>query len=118
MSLIWIIAGFITLVISGSVGGFISRMLLDGIGYAKLDNRINALQNKINSGLGVTAKAEQKQLKDERMAQASADFMALKEEGKTNAEIMALLAPKYIDIAPDILKMFGVKGGIQGLLSM
>jgi len=118
MSLIMVAGAGLALIISGIVGGFMARMFVDGWGYARLENEINALRNKINSGLGVEAKAEKKIIKEERLAMAAADFAALKESGLSMPEIIKELAPKYIDIAPDILKMLGIKGGISGLLSM
>lgn len=118
LSFIWLIGGGIALIISGIVGGFLARIFLDSFGYSKLEAEMISLRNKINGNLGVEVKAEKQKLKDERLAMAIAEYVALKESGADNAQILKELAPKYIDIAPEVLKMMGVKGGFKGLLSM
>ena len=116
MSFILVLGGGIVLVCAGLAGGFIARVFVDGFGYSKLEGEITSLRNKINGERGVEVRAEKQQIKDERLAQAMAEYLELKEQGLEMGVIIKLLAPKYIDIAPDVLKMLGVKGGIKGLL--
>jgi hypothetical protein len=97
-------------ILGAFVGGFVANMLIQGYGYANLNNKLVRLENKMNSGLGVEVKQEKAQRMQSAMAEAMLIMKdeAIAKEDKTKA--LLGLAGKYPDVAFDLVKKVGVKG--------
>lgn len=98
-TLVW----FSLLVFVGSViGGFVAHMLVEGYGYANMEKRLYAVERAERGTLSADVrkgKAERKQL-------ALAEAIALHQSGVKPADIFKQLAPKYSDVALELVKDF------------
>jgi hypothetical protein len=110
-----LLIGYLLLVFAGSVlGGFLANLIYGYFGYHNLDSRLLSLENTIRGNKGVAVKAG----KEQRMAAAIAEGAAMLQQGHKPADILKALAPRYPDVAMDMVKKLA-KGEIpelEGLL--
>lgn len=67
-----------------------------------LENACYVLEQKFASSKGVSARNE----KQARQTQAMTEAMAMIQSGKAPADVLKELAPKYPDVAQDLLKQY------------
>lgn len=117
MDLLWLVAGLLIAFGGGLAGGFIARMFVDGHGFARLEDEITSLRNTIRANKSVSAAEFRSAEKAARIGEAVQEYLALKEQGLEDKQILAKLAPKYLDLLPDVLKSLGISGnkGFGGL---
>lgn len=110
MDLIVMLGGAIVVFIGAVVGGFVAVLLVQGYGYANLNNKLVRIENKLASGLGVQAREEQSQEMQEVMLQAAQIMKdeSITKEDKPKALInLGLQHPK---VAMQLLGKVGLKG--------
>lgn len=110
MDLLLILSGGIVVFIGAAVGGFVSVLLVQGYGYAQLNNKIVRVENKLASGLGVQAREEQTEEMQEVMMQAA---QIIKDEGipkEDKTKHLINLALQHPKVSMSLIKKFGLKG--------
>ena len=110
-----VFVGYLLLVFGGSlVGGFLANLFYGFFGYSGLHNRLLSLENSIRGNKGVAVKVGREQ----RMSAAIAEGAAMLKEGTAPLEVVKSLAPRYPDVAMELVKKIskGELGGLESLL--
>lgn len=110
MEILVFLSGLIVALIGSAVGGFIAVMVVQGYGYANLAGKMQRIENKMASGLGIEVKAE----KASRLQEAMVKVMAvMKDENvpkEEKSKALMSVAAEYPDVALDLVKKVGIKG--------
>lgn len=107
LTLLW---GSILVLLGSFLGGFVASMVVQGYGYAQLDQKIENVRNKLYSGGGVVARQEKAERLQGAMAEA---VLIMKDEGipkEEKTKHLLALAGKYPDVAFDLVKKVGLNG--------
>ncbi len=110
MDYLLLLSGALVVFIGAAVGGFVSVLLVQGYGYAQLNNKIVRVENKLASGLGVQAREQQGEEMQEVMLQAAQIIKndEIPKEDKTKH--LLNLALQHPAVAMSLVKKFGLKG--------
>lgn len=100
--------------LSGFVGGSFIGYLVNW----RTLRELTSVRAAVYSKQGVAAAAQMSDDQQARMAQAVQEYLAMKEQGMDNKQIIMALAPKYMDLAPALMKQFGIKFNLKTLLGM
>ena len=110
MDILIVFIGFIVLFVGAVVGSFAASLLIQGIGFNQLNNKIQRVENKIASTLGNQAKVEQSEELQQVMLEAAQilkDDSIPKEEKTKHLINIALQHPA---VSMQLIKKFGLKG--------
>lgn len=110
MDYLLLLIGLIAVFIGAAVGGFVSVLLVQGYGYAQLNNKIVRVENKIASAQGVQAREEQNQELQEVMLQAA---QIMKDESiskEDKPKMLINLGLQHPAVAMQLIKKVGLKG--------
>lgn len=98
--------------LSGFAGGAFMGWLVNW----RLERKFENIKNSFAGAQGVTAKREISAEKQARIAQAIAEFADLKNQGMEMKDILLQLAPKYMDLAPELMQQFGIKLNLKDMI--
>lgn len=122
----WILLGFgaILMLVGSMIGGFVAKLVIDGIMVASIERRIKRLENTLISPQGVAVRQKKAERESEAFAALGQAIMAklqanpnMKKEDAFK-EALIEVGPQYLDVALSYggKLLQGKKTGLEALI--